>query len=259
MGAPEDELGRKGEREGLHTVTIPGIFYIGVFEITQRQWELVMGTRPSWFSNADYYATRPVENISYEMIRGTGMTGGAGWPAYGHAVDSDSFLGRLQAKTGLVVDLPTEAQWEYACRAETGTALNSGKNLSATDQCAEMDEVGRYKFNGGSVYYAGSTTENGTAKVGSYRPNGWGLYDMHGNVMEWCLDWYIDNPAGCRYDEVVGPVGVSTGDFRVLRGGSLEYLAQNCRSAYRAPFIEPSNQHFGFGFRLCLLPNFKVQ
>jgi formylglycine-generating enzyme required for sulfatase activity/PKD repeat protein len=259
MGSPEDELGRKGEREGLHTVTIPGIFYIGVFEITQRQWELVMGTRPSWFSNADYYATRPVENISYEMIRGTGMTGGAGWPAYGHAVDSDSFLGRLQAKTGLVVDLPTEAQWEYACRAETGTALNSGKNLSATDQCAEMDEVGRYKFNGGSVYYAGSTTENGTAKVGSYRPNGWGLYDMHGNVMEWCLDWYIDNPAGCRYDEVVGPVGVSTGDFRVLRGGSLEYLAQNCRSAYRAPFIEPSNQHFGFGFRLCLLPNFKVQ
>ncbi|MBO7620170.1 MAG: formylglycine-generating enzyme family protein, partial [Victivallales bacterium] len=111
MGSPEDELGRWDD-ETQHKVTLTKPFYIGVFECTQRQWELVIkGYRPSYFRNDDYYATRPVEQVSYNMIRG--KEAGAGWPD-SDAVDATSFMGILREKTGLMFDLPTEAQWEYA-------------------------------------------------------------------------------------------------------------------------------------------------
>ena len=245
MGSPEGEKGRWGD-ETRHKVTLTKPFYIGLFEVTQRQWELVMGTRPSFFSNASYYAKRPVECVSYNDIRGSSK--GSRWPA-SRAVDASSFMGRLRARAplgdGMVWDLPTEAQWEYACRAGTTTALNSGKNLANMDSDSYMGEVGRYWYNGGSVYSSSCTTAHGTAEVGSYRPNAWGLYDMHGNVWEYCLDWY-------RYDlgssAVTDPKGASSGSHRLKRGGCWYDIAEGCRSAYRVSCY-PSKRNYYYGFR----------
>jgi len=248
MGSPSDELGRYDD-ETQHEVTLTQPYYIGVFEVTQRQWELVKNARPSFYSNDTYYATRPVEQVSYDMIRGTGSNAGAGWPTYGHAVDADSFLGVLQARTGLVFDLPTEAEWEYACRAGTTTALNSGKNLTSTGSDANMSEVGRYWHNSGFGYSSTCTPETGTAKVGSYLPNAWGLYDMHGNVWEWCLDWYSNYGMAAAVD----PAGPSTGSGRVLRGGDWDDNARDCRSARRND-RDPSHGYYYYGFRVACWP-----
>ena len=237
MGSPSSELGRQSN-ETQHQVTISKPFYIGVFELTQKQWQLVMGTTPS-----DYKGdTRPVEKVSYNMIRGATL--GAAWPSH-RQVDSDSFLGKIRARTSLTIDLPTEAQWEYACRAGTTTALNNGKNLSSTESCPEMDEVGRYSYNrsDGKGGYSSYHT-----KVGSYAPNAWGLYDMHGNVFERCLDWYGNYTTGAQTD----PVGATSGVHRIFRGGTWYYGAVLCRSAWRE-----SNDYRGdfVGFRpVMILP-----
>ena len=244
MGAPEDELGRFA-RETPHKVTLTQDYFIGVFECTQRQWNLIMG------SNTSRYAgdCRPVDSKDFDSIRGSSATGGAGWPEYGHAVDAASFMGKLRAKTGLMFDLPTEAQWEYACRAKTTTSLNSGKNLTnLTGQDAAMDEVGRYRYNvaDGKGGYSSMHT-----KVGSYLPNAWGLYDMHGNVQEWCLDWWYNYGYGT--DAVVDPCGPKTGTLRVLRGGCWNRVAQFCRSAFKDGDW-PWNTYEPYGFRIVCLP-----
>ena len=228
MGSPSDELGHNwyGNYEALHKVTLTKPFYIGVFEITQKQWQLVMGNTPSNYKGD----ARPVEKVSYDTIRGT--VNGSAWPSH-NQVDANSFMGRLRSKVNMLFDLPTESQWEYACRAGTGTALNSGKNLTGTQNCANMAEVGRYSgnVNDGKGGYSGQHT-----KVGSYLPNAWGLYDMHGNVAEWCLDWWQDNwGTGNRTD----PNGPASGSYRLVRGGcwygyyNAGYAAA-CRSAYRS-------------------------
>ncbi len=254
MGSPEDELGRFG-KEIQHEVTLTQDYYIGVFECTQRQWELVMGTRPSYFNNVDFYAIRPVEQVSYDMIRGTSATAGGGWPIAGHAVDASSFMGKLQAKTGLTFDLPTEAQWEYACRAGTTTALNSGKNLISTTSDTNMDEVGRYGGNGGSGYTQNCSPSNGTAVVGSYCPNNWGLYDMHGNVYEWCLDQW--QSSGYGREAVVDPLGPDSGGTgsgvaRMPRGSYWLMDACYCRTAFRLWGYNSSYNDYRFGFRMVL-------
>ena len=245
MGSPWSEKGRDDRNEKRHHVMLTQDFYIGVFECTQRQWELVMGDNPSVHKGD----CRPVETVSYDMIRGKG------WPIYGHAVDKSSFMGRLQEKTGLVFDLPTEAQWEYACRAGTTTALNSGKDLMSTELDTNMNEVGRYRYNRHDG--KGGFTEH--TKVGSYMPNGWGLYDMHGNLREWCLDWYV------RYYEqrpprqlqktamMTNPTGPSTGSERVVRGGFWALYAERCRSAKRNAGRPDAWDSFT-GFRIALIP-----
>ena len=249
MGSPSGEVGRQSD-ETQHEVTLTHSYYIGVFELTQRQWELVMGNRPSAFSNTVCYATRPVEKVSYNQIRGADL--GKWWPQM-NAVDEASFMGKLRAKTGRLFDLPTEAQWEYACRAGTATALNSGKNLSqSTGVDANMAEVGRFYYNSGaynnSYDYNGSTDETGTAKVGSYLPNTWGLYDMHGNVGEFCLDWYQANIA----TDATDPVGPETGTGRSVRCGTWAHHANWCRSAARGLFggTSSSSTHHGMGLRV---------
>ncbi len=156
-------------------------------------------------------------------------------------------MGKLRAKTGLGFDLPTEAQWEYACRATTIRAYNDyTKNGGEGSDCldgeygmdANLDPLGRYYWNGGDSSYH--------AVVGSYQQNLWGLYDMHGNVWEWCLDWY-DSYSG----NVTDPLGGSTGSERVYRGGAWNYNAERCRSSRRSQAI-PLDSDSIYGFRLAL-------
>jgi formylglycine-generating enzyme required for sulfatase activity len=209
MGSPSGELGRESD-ETEHQVTLTKDFYIGVFPVTQKQWERVMGDWPSYFHNPDYRDSRPVDFVSYYVIRENpnNSTISPNWPQSAQAHEN-SFIGKLREKTWVMsLDLPTEAQWEYACRAGTTTALNSGKNLTAEDSCPNLLEVGRYRWShpGGVLPSSDVDTDGGTAKVGSYLPNAWGLYDMHGNVFEWCLDWYAETPQG-----TTDPVGAASG------------------------------------------------
>jgi YD repeat-containing protein len=234
MGSPVGELGRDAAWLGDETqrqVTLAQSFYIGVFEVTQKQWERVKGTWPSYFNNTSYRDSRPAELVSYSGIRGS--SAGAGWPANNN-VDADSFMGRLRARTGKTFDLPTEAQWEYAGRAGTTTALNSGKNLTNTNSCPNAAEVGRYWFNGGSVYSKSGDASVGTAKVGTYLANAWGVYDMHGNVYEWCLD-----------------ISWTASSWHINRGGGWTSQARGCRVAFRKDY-PAAGSYNDMGFRVVL-------
>ena len=191
---------------GTKPVTLTKPFYMGVFETTQKQYQLVTGSNPSSYKGD----MRPVENVSWNDIRGNSSI--HNWPRI-ITVDSSSFMGRLQSKTGLNFDLPTESQWEYACRAGTTSWYNNG---GSSDN--DLNQLGRHSANksdrrGG--YYSQHT------KVGSYSPNAWGLYDMHGNAFEWCLDWY----GGIDSDPATDFAGSSGGTYRVLRGGSWFFSA----------------------------------
>lgn len=235
MGCETTELDYTGSEAVPHEVTISQPFYIGVFEVTQKQYELVTGSNPSHYEGD----MRPVDYFSWNSIRGNSST--YNWPSSSN-VDASSFMGKIRAKTGITtLDLPTEAVWEYACRAGTTTALNSGKNQTV----ANMAEVGRYYYNisDGKGGYSQHTT------VGSYLPNAWGLYDMHGNVQEWTLDWYQER-SSFTSAAVTDPVGPASGSDRVLRGGSWGDYG-DCRSASRQ-YGNPSYNYLNYtGFRLC--------
>ena len=209
-------------------------FFIGVFEVTQRQYELVMGSN----SNHSLYQgdMLPVESVSWNDIRGTTYS----WPNSAD-VDSSTFIGKLREKTRLLtIDLPTEAQWEYACRAGTTNEYNR------TDY--PLNDLGRYDENGddergGDEYYYTETI------VGSYVPNNWGLYDMHGNVREWCLDLWDESLT--EGNDPVG--GTNIYAERVVRGGDYEHSAYNCRASYR--WHEAPNGNYGYnGFRIACFP-----
>ena len=234
---------RVNDYNAKHQVTLTKPYYIGVFEVTQKQWELVMGTRPSYFYNETCYASRPVERVSYDMIRGSSQ--GKGWPTNSD-VDADSFFGKLRSKTGIAFDLPTEAQWEYACRAGTTTDYNNRTDNANEGEDANLDNIGRYRFNGGiSSGRSDCTTSAGTAKVGFYEPNDWGLFDMHGNVWEWCLDWDGGDLAA------IDPLGAASGLLRIMRGGSWDQFAEHCTSSYRFN-RQPSSDNENNGFRVCI-------
>ena len=244
MGSPVGEVGRQSNKEQQHEVTLTKSFYIGVFEVTQEQYKNLTGNYSPSYSSGNKV---PACSVSFDSLRGSNE--GAKWPASA-GVDSTSILGKLREKTSdLHFDLPTEAQWEYACRANTTTALNSGKNLIyEDDEDPNMNEVGRYDCS--PVY--------GIATVGSYIPNSWGLYDMHGNAGEWCLDWWDDNnyestaqtdPKGPTEPKINPMYG---GYDRMYRSGAYNQFAGNCRSASRnhnpTAMNYPSN-----GFRLVLV------
>ena len=203
---------------------IPGASpcYIGVFEVTQRQYELVTGGNPSQLKGA----MRPVERVSWEALRG--RTADFGWPAV-KTVSSDGFIGRLRARTGLPFDLPTEAQWECACRAGTASVYGNGGNAES-----DLRKMGRY--GGNRADGRGGFAEH--TKVGSYAPNAWGLYDLHGNVWEWCLDPGRGNPKDA---------------VRMIRGGCWAGPAETCASAHRTRYISwPWCEDAFYGFRLAL-------
>ena len=235
------------QKNEFHRVTLTKPFYIGVFEMTQRQYVLVMGDNPSKFKGDK----RPVEMVSYIGIRGNSE--GAKWPA-SFSVDSDSFLGKLRTRTGLNFDLPTDAQWEYACRAGTTSEYNNGG-----DSENDLKSLGRFTLNQNKRGWReskgdfarhkpdgkGSCQEAHTV-VGSYKPNAWGLYDMHGNVWEWCLDWL----GSLKYG--IDPRGPSSGRCRVRRGGSWCNTAYYCTSSYQiimSPMLKGIDDT---GFRLAI-------
>ena len=210
-------------------VTISKPFFIGVYEVTRRQYQL-LSTNDAWekkWWKGGESPDCPANFITYNMIRGA--SAGAQWPA-SDAVDPGTIIDVLRKKTDLKFDLPTEAQWEYACRAGTTSLYNNGGN---SDE--DLQKLGRYRATG-----------RGLAVVGSYQPNAWGLYDMHGNVFEWCLDW---GPWPLR--ECSDPVGCPNGGTRCLRGGSHDYRADECTTDFRYyGYGHPSNESSFFGFRL---------
>ena len=214
---------------GQYNVTLTKPFYCGIFEVTQKQYELVTGSNPSSYKGD----TRPVEQVSWNMIRGNSSS--YNWPSSAN-VDASTFIGRIQTRTGRIFDLPTEAQWEYACRAGTTNLYNNGG-----DTKEDLKRLGRY--NGNNSDGNGGYSSNHTT-VGSYQMNDWGLYDMHGNVWEWCLDWDGDLSNG-----VVDPQGPSSGTDRVLRGGSWNSNLGTCAASYRYA-LNPSYVYSSYGFRL---------
>ena len=201
-----------------HRVILTKPLFLGLFEVTQKQWSLVTGSNRSHFSGDKL----PVETVSYNAIRGSST--GAQWPL-SSAVDASSFMGKLRARTGLDFDLPTEAQWEYACRAGTTTTYSYGDSA-----------------NGNYMWYKNNSSSQ-THEVGTKQPNPWGLYDMHGNVYEWCRDWYEAPEYG------IDPKGSSSGASRVLRGGGWNNISLYCPSYYRY-CRSPSSEYPDWGFRL---------
>ena len=218
MGSPESEQGRN-ENETQHEVTISKDYYLGVYEVTQAQYEKVMGKNLSLFQGAivgNENADLPVENVSWD-----------------EAVKFCKKLSDLpeEKKTGRVYRLPTEAEWEYACRAGSKTAY------SFDDEEGLLPEYGWFSRN----------SSRRTHTVGLLEPNAWGLHDMHGNVWEWCSDWYEEYPKGAVSD----PTGPKEGSNRVDRGGSWYNEAASCRSAYRYG-SSPSSRIISHGFRVAL-------
>jgi len=219
MGSPKSEPERQ-ENETQHTVTLTKGFFMGITPVTQAQWKAVMGSNPSHFNGDNL----PVEQVSWE--------------------DTQEFLDNLKFKTGQVLRLPTEAEWEYAARGGTSGAYYFGASLNGTQ--ANCD--------GNNPY--GTTTKGPylqkTSPVGSYAakfPHPWGLCDVIGNVWEWCEDWY-DAKYYERSPESDPVCKDGEQTYRVLRGGSWYNLALYCRSAYRIRYV-PSLRYYRIGFRLC--------
>ncbi|MGD0092653.1 MAG: formylglycine-generating enzyme family protein, partial [Planctomycetota bacterium] len=197
------------EEKPAHKVKLSKPFYMGKYVVTQEQYEAVIGTNPANFKGPK----NPVEQVSW--------------------LDAQEFCKKLGQKTGKTVRLPTEAEWEYACRSGTTTRYNTG------DKDSDLEQAAWFNKNSGGH----------TNAVGQKKPDAWGLYDMHGNVWEWCADWFNDK----YYQESppVDPKGPASGRDRVLRGGSWNYYPDQCRAARRGGRT-PGNRFADLGFRLAL-------
>lgn len=208
MGSPEDEEGRHGDETQVQVHISKG-FWMARTTVTQGQWQSLMGTNPSYLQGANL----PAEKVSWE--------------------DAQDFIIKINdmenLPSGYHYALPTEAQWEYACRAGEKGPYSGGS----------LDEVAWYDENSGEK----------THEVGHKKANSWGLHDMHGNVWEWCADWYGDT-----LKSGIDPTGPSSGDFRVCRGGSWSFGASRCRAAGRFGFT-PGSRYLDLGFRPAIVPS----
>lgn len=238
MGSPSDEEMRS-EEERQHKVTITEGYWMGKYEVTQAQWTSVMGYNPSSKKGDDF----PVTDVSwYEAMQ-----------------FCKSLTQREKSKGSLMADyeylLPTESQWEYACRAGTGTSLNNGYNLTyrffGRWPCPYLKQVGWSRNNSDRTIHP----------VGEKLGNAWGLYDMHGNVTEYCLDWYDKYPIMDSINPS-GPKSASYGVYKILRGGSVYGQSgvereRTCRSAARK-FTTPTSKGEYAGFRVVLSRTFNT-
>lgn len=202
MGSKKNDKDHR-EDETLHEVTLTKPFYLGKYEVTQEQWEAVMGDNPSFAKGAKL----PANGISWDQC--------------------GEFVKKLNAKTNHVFRLPTEAEWEYACRAGTTTAYSFGDEITPKDFNYDESKIGK------------------PVVIGSYKPNAFGLYDMHGNVWEWCEDWHGYYPAR----PVTDPKGPATGEYRIIRSGSFYFSGTMARSATRYGY-SPTDKYSFIGFRL---------
>ncbi|MCL2271679.1 MAG: formylglycine-generating enzyme family protein [Treponema sp.] len=235
MGSPGNEVNRNSD-EFQRQITL-GPFFIGKYTVTQAEYERIMGKSPSRFKKEG--DNLPVENVTWfdaiefcnklselekltpvYAITGTGNERTVSWNR-----NANGFR------------LPTEAEWEYSCRAGTNTAFNTGNNVGTYE--ANYDGKSPYNNNAAGAYI------RKTVPVGSYQANEWGLYDMHGNVWEWCWDWYGNYAAGAQ----TNPIGPASGTYRVLRGGSWFDGGRNLRSAARFNYY-PGNRNYFFSFRI---------
>jgi formylglycine-generating enzyme required for sulfatase activity len=245
MGSPATEVGR-GSDETQHQVTISRPFYIGKYEVTQKEWVEVMGSNPSNWKGDNL----PVENVSwYDVIEYCNKRSEKERLTPAYAIDktrSDGSNGNGGDNVKWVVTwnrnangyrLPTEAEWELACRAGTSAPFYTGSDITTSH--ANYNGNHPYNNNAKGVY------REKTWAVGGGTPNPWGLYDMSGNVWEWCWDWYGSYSGGSQTD----PSGAAAGSSRVLRGGSWVNDAQSLRSAARGNYT-PSSRSYGLGFRL---------
>ena len=221
MGSPVTEKDRDLDEDPLTNVTLNYGFWIGKYEVTQKEYEAVTGTNPSWFKGDP---TRPVEQVTWKDAT-----------AYcARLTEAEQAAGRLPA--GYAYRLPTEAEFEYACRAGTATRFSFGDD-------PDYSQLGQF------AWY-GDNSANATHPVGQKKPNPFGLHDMHGNVWEWCLDWYQDPYPG---GSVTNPSGPSLAVSRVFRGGGWDYIAASCRSAFRNN-VSPTRRTNYVGFRVVLSP-----
>jgi len=247
MGSPASEVDRYDD-ETQHTVKLTYNFLMGKYEVTQGEYEALMGTNPSGFSGCD---NCPVENVTwFDAIKYCNALS----KKEGFAVAYNETTGDLLDANGNVTKditkvegyrLPTEAEWEYSCRSvetlqATSLPFSTGNNLTTSQ--ANYD--GNYPYNGNNK----GTYREKTIEVGSFSPNSWGLYDMHGNVWEWCHDWKATYP-----NSATNPIGADRGSSRVLRGGSWSGNGGYCRSAARSN-DSPSGSGYFIGFRLCRVP-----
>ena len=256
---------RQAAREATHQVKLANNYYIGVYEITQSQWSQVATNSTISANFTTERFMRPMEKVCYNEIRNaansTTANAAYNWP---NDPNPSSFLGLLRSNSGLDFDLPSEAQWEFAARAGNGVGYwNDGTPILNANPDANLNLLGRYERNGGKVLSGTSYVDpaancgvtNGTAIVGSYLPNAWGIYDMHGNVWEWCLDWSEDNinaHGGAVNIDPSAPAKTlsgASGASRVVRRGSWGNAAGDCRPAFRRDRT-PTNRNGSYGFRV---------
>ncbi|MGO9199974.1 MAG: formylglycine-generating enzyme family protein [Limisphaerales bacterium] len=232
MGSPRSEALR-GSDETQHVVTISRGFWMGEYLVTQADYQAVAGSNPSTFQGE---TTLPVETVSWDDATNYCAL----------RTEQERAAGLIPAN--YVYRLPTESEWEYACRAGTTTAFDLGNDLDS----GQANFEGQYEYDAalGEIDDASGIYLQKTTPVGSYAPNGWGLYDMIGNVFEWCQDWYGPYPTGPATD----PQGVDSGPYRVIRGGSWYHNGQYCRSALRRYYPPGGASSFSsfIGFRVVL-------